>query len=425
MHIILNANGVITGPSPLVQIAGLPSGAIYPVGVTTNTFRATDIAGNTSTCSFTVTVNDNQAPVLSCPANIIRNTDAGVCTATFAPPAPTFSDNCSVASLTWVMTGATTGSSPATGINILPSTAFGLTGTTGVGVTTVTYTAKDPTGNTTVCSYTVTVNDASIPVISGQPTNQFVCVGSDGAFTVTATAGAGNPLTYQWQGWNGTAWVNLTSASATTATLSLPAVAFSMNTNSYRVILTGRCSVVTSGFATLYVNPLPTVSLLASRPLALLPGQNLTITAVVSPGGGTYQWRKNGVVIAATGSSLADLTVDDIGSYTLTYTDLNGCKQTSAAMVVTGQSSDRLWVYPNPNTGVFQVRFFNSTNEQVNVNIFNSAGQKVFSKAMTTGVAYSRIDVDISNLAADIYTAQVVNSAGKIVGSRKFSKLKN
>jgi hypothetical protein len=197
-----------------------------------------------------------------------------------------------------------------------------------------------------------------------------------------------------------------------------------MNTNSYRVILTGRCSVVTSGFATLYVNPLPTVSLLASRPLALLPGQSLTITAVASPGGGSYQWRKNGVVIAATGSSLNNLTVDDIGSYTVTYTDLNGCKATSAAMVVTGQPSDKIWVYPNPNTGVFQVRFFNATNEAVNLNIFNSGGQKVWSKALTSGLPYSRIDVDISNLAADTYTAQVVNSAGKVVGARKFVMVK-
>ncbi|MBL0130503.1 MAG: HYR domain-containing protein [Chitinophagaceae bacterium] len=263
MHIILNANGVTSGPNPITQIAGLPSGSIFPVGVTTNTFRATDAAGNTAQCSFTVTVVDNQAPVITCPPSVVRNTDPNVCTSTYATPNPTTSDNCGVTSVSWVMTGATTGASPLTGINYLGTQAFGLTGTTGQGITTVTYTVKDAAGNTTTCSYTVTVNDASIPVISGQPTNQFVCVGSNGAFSVTATAGAGNPLTYQWQGWNGSAWVNI--AGATNATLPLNAVTFSMNTNSYRVILTGRCSVVTSGFATLYVNRLPTVVLAASR----------------------------------------------------------------------------------------------------------------------------------------------------------------
>ncbi|HEY6062077.1 MAG TPA: HYR domain-containing protein, partial [Chitinophagaceae bacterium] len=419
MHIILNANGVITGPSPLTQIAGLPSGATYPVGVTTNTFRATDIAGNTSTCSFTVTVVDNQAPAVTCPANIVANTDAGVCIATVATPNPTTSDNCGVVSVTWAMTGATVASSPATGINYVGTMAFNLNGTTGQGITTVTYTVKDAAGNTTTCSFTVTVNDASIPVISGQPSNQFVCVGSNGAFTVTATAGAGNPLTYQWQAWNGSAWVNI--AGATAATLPLPGVTFSMNTNSYRVILTGRCSVVTSAFATLYVNPLPTVSLLASRPLALLPGQLLTITAVASPGGGSYQWRKNGVVMAATGSSLTNLSVDDIGSYTVTYTDLNGCKATSAAMVVSGQPSDKIWVYPNPNAGVFQVRFFNAANEPVNLNIFNSAGQKVYTKAVITNLSYTEIDVDLNKVPAGTYLVEVINSTGKIIGAKKVS----
>jgi hypothetical protein len=40
-----------------VQTAGLPSGSLFPVGTTTNTFEVTDEAGNTNTCSFDVTVN--------------------------------------------------------------------------------------------------------------------------------------------------------------------------------------------------------------------------------------------------------------------------------------------------------------------------------------------------------------------------------
>jgi HYR domain len=39
-----------------VQTAGLASGNAFPVGVTTNTFRVTDAAGNLATCSFTVSV---------------------------------------------------------------------------------------------------------------------------------------------------------------------------------------------------------------------------------------------------------------------------------------------------------------------------------------------------------------------------------
>ena len=44
------------GTANISQITGLVSGSNFPVGTTTNTFVATDLAGNTDTCSFDVTV---------------------------------------------------------------------------------------------------------------------------------------------------------------------------------------------------------------------------------------------------------------------------------------------------------------------------------------------------------------------------------
>jgi HYR domain/Secretion system C-terminal sorting domain len=403
MHTVINAIGTVPLTSSLIiQTAGLPSGGTFPVGVTTNTFSITDAAGLTSTCSFNVTVVDNQAPTITCPANITATTPIGLCTAV-VPYTVTSSDNCP--GVTQALIAGLAGGS-----------AFP------IGVTTVTWRATDASGNTSTCSFTVTVNDAQLPVITLHPTNQFTCVGNNAVFSVTAT----NVVSYQWQAWNGSAWVNITGANAFTLTLN--AVTFSMNTNSYRVVINGLCTFnIISNFATLYVNPLPTVSVLASRPLALLPGQFLTLTAVVSPGGGTYQWKKNGSNYTgpgATSSSLNNLTVDDIGSYTVIYTDLNGCVATSAAMVVTGQPSDRLWLYPNPNAGVFQIRFFNSQNEPVTLGVFNSQGQQVKTIVITTGLAYSKIDVDISNLSAGEYNVSIFNSAGKRVGVKKFLLVK-
>ncbi len=45
---------------------GLPSGAIFPLGTTTNTIVVTDLAGLTDTCSFNVTVIDDEAPEVVC-----------------------------------------------------------------------------------------------------------------------------------------------------------------------------------------------------------------------------------------------------------------------------------------------------------------------------------------------------------------------
>jgi len=50
---IINING---GSSGLIQTAGLPSGSEFPIGITTNTFEVTDLAGNTATASFDVEV---------------------------------------------------------------------------------------------------------------------------------------------------------------------------------------------------------------------------------------------------------------------------------------------------------------------------------------------------------------------------------
>ncbi|MBL0232450.1 MAG: HYR domain-containing protein [Chitinophagaceae bacterium] len=416
-HFIIDLLTLNSTPIVTAQIAGLPSGSVFPVGVTTNTFRAVDAVGNVGTCSFTVTVTDNQAPTLTCPASIVRNTDAGVCYATVAVPNPVNTDNCAVVSLTYTITGATTATSPATGINYVGTRQFNLNGTTGQGVSTVTYTAKDAAGNTSICSFTVTVNDAVLPVISVQPATKFFCAGSAGVFSVTATSNNG-PLAYQWQEWNGAAWANISGA--TTNSYSVPNVSFADNTRSFRVVLTGLCSQVISQFATLYVNPLPTVSLVTSVPPSLIPGQTLTITVNASPAGGTYAWFKNGQLTSHTGATWTGLTVDDIGTYKVTYTDPNGCSSTTTDVVISGQASDNLWVYPNPNNGQFQIRFFNTPNETATVQVFDSKGAKVYEKANLTSTPYTGMAVDLGpTISSGTYVVTVVNSAGKQVAAKK------
>lgn len=138
----------------------------FNLGETTVTYSST-LNGQPTTCSFTVTVVDNQPPTLTCPANITRNTDAGQCTATINVPNPTISDNCGgvggVTLLTWEMTGATLGNSPVTGVNYVGNRVFN------AGVTTITYTAEDAAGNSSTCTFTVTVNDTQAPVFTYCP----------------------------------------------------------------------------------------------------------------------------------------------------------------------------------------------------------------------------------------------------------------
>jgi hypothetical protein len=117
-----------------------PSGTFFNVGETTVTCTST--AG--PTCSFKVTVTDEQDPAISCPADITVNAPADSCSATVNFTV-TGSDNCSPPTIV---------SSPPSG-SVFP-----------VGTTTVTSTATDAAGNTTSCSFTVTVKDVTPPVIT-------------------------------------------------------------------------------------------------------------------------------------------------------------------------------------------------------------------------------------------------------------------
>jgi len=120
------------------QTAGLPSGSTFPVGTTTNTFEVTDSSGNKTSCSFTVTVNDAENPVISCPSSqVLEPTCPSGAIGNWTAPVGT--DNCP---------GATTSrtAGPA------PGSTFAAGSTT-----TITYTVNDAHGHSASCSFTVTV----------------------------------------------------------------------------------------------------------------------------------------------------------------------------------------------------------------------------------------------------------------------------
>src|SRR5690606_21313929 len=70
------------------------SGSFFPVGTTTVTATVTDIYGNTTSCTFSVAVVDNEEPRIACPGNIALNNDSGVCGARVAFTPPAIIDNC-------------------------------------------------------------------------------------------------------------------------------------------------------------------------------------------------------------------------------------------------------------------------------------------------------------------------------------------
>jgi len=118
--------------------SGVPAGNVFPVGVTTITYTATDPSGNTSTATQLITVVDNTPPTLAAPSNIARNATAPLSFISDADlGTATASDNCGAVTIT--RTGVPAG-------NLFP-----------LGTTTITYSAVDGSNNATTATQTVSV----------------------------------------------------------------------------------------------------------------------------------------------------------------------------------------------------------------------------------------------------------------------------
>ncbi|MDX2043262.1 MAG: HYR domain-containing protein [Acidobacteriota bacterium] len=148
------------------------SGSSFALGVTTVTCTATDAANNSSSCSFTVTVNDVTPPTISCPGNQAAGSSGGAVTVNY--PAPTAMDNCTA--------------TPTVTCNPASGSSFP------VGVTTVSCTARDAANNPSqACSFTVTVTvNQFTPAPTVSLTDPLVCTGPgnrvNGSFAVTNTS---------------------------------------------------------------------------------------------------------------------------------------------------------------------------------------------------------------------------------------------
>ena len=109
------------------------SGSFFPVGTTSVT--CTTASG--PSCSFTVTVNDNENPVITCPPDQTATAPPGQTSTAVSYPDPMVDDNCP---------GETFVCSPPSGSSFP------------VGVTTVTCTATDASNNQAICTFNVAVS---------------------------------------------------------------------------------------------------------------------------------------------------------------------------------------------------------------------------------------------------------------------------
>jgi gliding motility-associated-like protein len=245
------------------------------IGVNTVTLTVTDLSGNVSTCTASVTVTGDLANIY-----ITADGPTEFCDGEQVVLAATAG-----ASYLWSPNGETTQS-----ITVLTAGSYSVTVTNQFGCS----------GTSAATDVIVHPNPAPTVSVSGATT---FCAG--GSVTLTATDAA----SYLWSP-NGETTQSITVTTSGDYTVTVNDL-FGCRGTSAPVSIT------------VNENPVPTIS--ASGPTTFCAGESVTLTSS-SPTGNV--WSPNG-------ETTQTITVEGPGRYTVTVTDNNGCTGTSAAVDVT------------------------------------------------------------------------------------------
>jgi len=314
------AGGTVT------RISGLASGATFPVGVTNVVFRATDASGNIATCLTRVTVTDAQAPGITCPANIVRNNDLNLCCATIAYATPAATDNCP-------------------GVNVSLLSGFASHSVFELGTSNVVWKATDGAGNSTTCSFSVTINDTQPPMV--------MCPGN------TTVNGSGTPC--------GFASANLLSANV-------------MMENCPGFTLTSNAPVILAGGVT----QITWTAKDAANNVSIC-SYSVTVSCTTTPWGGGGNGQSRAI-------SVSDNTLD-------------------------------LLIAPNPVTSEVTFRFEGVGEKGGDLTLFDQLGRMVWQQSVTAEQTQVALDVNRSNFASGVYQVRLRTEYGMVTKGLVVNKL--
>lgn len=356
-------------------IAGFLNNApsTFQVGTTNVVWKVNDINGNMGQCLQTVTVVDNQPPVISnCPNNISG------CSSIVSWVPPVAADNCGVASLT---------------SNKSPGSSFPN------GITNVTYTATDVNGNFTTCSFTVTV---AAPVYTVTPTGSSAfCIPGGVKMTVSPAGDA-----YQWYK------NNVVISGATKATFT------SKGTGSYFCKVTSStCGINNSNTLTTTGIAKPAAVISPFGNVTICSGQTITLAANTGTGL-TYKWKKGSAVIA--GATNSTYTASQAGTYQVIVTNSAGCSNTSVTAVVkigckefiNAAGKINLNVFPNPSDGYFYAAISTDASTPSTIQVADLLGRVIFREVVND---CTEIAIDLRGNPSGIYFVSLQSNETRIV----------
>lgn len=369
----------------------------FPKGTTTVNVTATDPSNNSESCSFDVTVVDNQPPAITCPGPVSAFADIGYCDATgVSLGTPVTSDNC---------TGVISLSNNA-------PTEYPL------GSTTVVWTATDASGNTATCAQTVIITDNQPPVVNC-PANievkaqsqigaivNFAATGSDlcGDVTLSYSQESGTVFPI------GTTTVNVTATDEAdnTATCS-----FTVTVKDIECIEIGVCgkSVVvellpqrvrTTTVYRGYLNTQAIINTISSNCGVAVSNLNIQFSKTIFT---PQDWGNQNVVtvtVTAPNQNPVSCTFNVIVRYPLKSGDLFA---SSDGFDITGNLDLDMQIFPNPTAGKLKIELYNLNDPRVSAVVYNTNGAVVFHQELTTE---GQIEIDLTGKVSGLYLLRIV-----------------
>ena len=232
------------------------------------------------------------------------------------------------------------------------------------------------------------------------------------AIPLTATTGSGNSLK----------WYSVVTGGSGSTTAPTPSTATFGNTIYYvSQVNTNGCEGDRATLIVTVVAFSPAPVIVAAPGTQLTPGQTTTIAISNAPGAGvTYTWFRNGIVLTAQTGNSIQVNIDGVGSYMLKITSATGCVSTSNIVNITEASSNKLFVYPSPSNGRFQVRYYSDPNnlQPLQIGIYNSLGASIFRAKYTTFSSFAPINIDLSKYDNGAYHIELRNESGKLLATK-------
>lgn len=377
---------VLSGPNPASVNWSNGQSGLTAVSLCPGSYFATvtDVSGCSQVYSVQIQTVDTQAPIITCPNNVV----AGYCNPVVSYTQPQVLDNCAVNFQQLQM------------ISGLPSgTSFP------IGLTTQLFRYTDGGGNVAECSFTVTVHLAAS--INSSATN-ITCSGDCNGGAIIAISGGQGPFGVLWNnGFAGPAIGNL-----------CPGV--------YTATVTDA-----DGCQQMQI-----VQIMEPNPL-ILSNSNVindasnsgTGSITVAINGGTmpytYAWTRNGQPFSATQNLFGLFS----GQYVLLVTDARGCTfstpaftiSTSSVATSTPEDQYQWLLYPNPAQAEVFLKLEEVAGMETHVSIFDASGRLVLDQDATK-LNNDLLRIDLSNIPDGMLLVRITNEKGSF--SKMLLKLK-